>query len=61
VVFDSWVQVGDSVERGQIIGRITDYFGNERQRLATVPGGEVGFLVRSLAINAGDPLLAIIS
>jgi predicted deacylase len=55
------VHVGDSVERGQIIGRITDYFGNERQRLAAVAGGEVGFLVTSLAINAGDPLLAIIS
>ena len=60
-LFHSWVQVGDSVERGQIIGRITDYFGNERQPLAAVAGGEVGFLVTSLAINAGDPLLAIIS
>jgi uncharacterized protein len=60
-LFHPWVQVGDSVERGQTIGRITDYFGNERQRLAAVAGGEVGFLVTSLAINAGDPLLAIIS
>jgi len=60
-LFHPTVRVGETVAQGQSIGRITDYFGAERQRLAAVVGGEVGFLVTSLAINAGDPLLAIIA
>jgi len=60
-LFYPTVRVGETVEEGQPLGRITDYFGAERQRLAAVVGGEVGFLVTSLAINAGDPLLAIIA
>lgn len=60
-LFHPTVRVGETVEQGQPIGRITDYFGTERQRLTAVVGGEVGFLVTALAINAGDPLLAIIA
>jgi hypothetical protein len=47
------------VRSGQPIGRITDYFGEELQRIEAVADGEIVFLVTSLAMNAGDPLLAI--
>lgn len=55
------VRVGDQVEQGQYVGRITDYFGNEQQRLEAVESGEVAFLVTSLAMNRGDPILAVIA
>jgi predicted deacylase len=58
-LFHPNVQIGETVREGQPIGRITDYFGNELQSLAAVAGGEIVFLVTSLAMNAGDPLLAI--
>jgi len=60
-LFHPTVRVGDTVAQGQVIGRVTDYFGAERQQVAAIVGGEVGFLVTSLAINTGDPLLAIIA
>ena len=50
---------GDVVERGQPIGEITDYFGTLVQSLEAVADGEIVFLVTSLAMNVGDPLLAI--
>jgi predicted deacylase len=53
------VGIGDTVTEGQPIGRVVDYFGNELQRFNAVAGGEIVFLVTSLAMNAGDPLLAI--
>ena len=58
-LFHPTVGIGETVNEGQPIGRITDYFGNELQSLAAVAGGEIVFLVTSLAMNAGDPLLAI--
>jgi predicted deacylase len=58
-LFHPSVQVGDMVRSGQPIGRITDYFGEELQRIEAVADGEIVFLVTSLAMNAGDPLLAI--
>jgi uncharacterized protein len=58
-LFHPTVQIGETVREGQPIGRITDYFGNELQSLTAVAGGEIVFLVTSLAINDDDPLLAI--
>lgn len=58
-LFHPTVEVGDIVQVGQPIGCITDYFGTERQRLGASAYGEIVFLVTSLAMNAGDPLLAI--
>jgi predicted deacylase len=60
-LFYPLMEVGDRVQRGQLIGRVTDYFGKELQRVEAAVDGEVAFLVTSLAMNAGDPLLAIIA
>jgi len=58
-LFHPTVKVGDIVQVGQPIGCMTDYFGIERQRLEASTYGEIVFLVTSLAMNVGDPLLAI--
>jgi len=53
------VGVGERVAAGQGVGEIQDAFGAVvRQVVAPLPG-VVLFLVTSLAMNAGDPLLAI--
>jgi predicted deacylase len=53
------VRIGDMVTEGQPIGRVVDYFGTELESFNAVASGEIVFLVTSLAMNAGDPLLAI--
>lgn len=60
-LFHPTVRVGERVEEGQPIGAIVDYFGRPLQPLHAVTGGEIGFLVTSLAMNIGDPLLAILA
>ena len=53
------VGVGDWVRAGQVVGEVQDPFGSTLQ-VATAPiDGVVLFLVSSLAMNAGDPLLAV--
>lgn len=58
-LFHPTVDVGDQVAQGQLVGSIVDYFGETLQELQAVTDGEVGFLVTSLAMNEGDPILAI--
>jgi predicted deacylase len=58
-LFHPTVAVGDQVQQGQDVGTIVDYFGNPLQPLRAVATGEVVFLVTSLAMNDGDPILAI--
>ncbi len=58
-LFHPTVKVGDIVQVGQPMGCITDYFGTEQQRIEASTYGEIVFLVTSLAMNVGDPLLAI--
>ncbi len=53
------VAVGDTVREGQELGRVLDYEGNVLQRAVSPADGVVLFLVTSLAINKGDPLLAV--
>ncbi|MEZ4868676.1 MAG: succinylglutamate desuccinylase/aspartoacylase family protein [Caldilineaceae bacterium] len=53
------VQVGDAVREGQEVGHIDDIFGNRLQTAHAPQAGTVLFVVTSLAINTGDPLLAI--
>ena len=51
--------VGEAVVKGQDLGRVRDWEGRELQRASAPHGGQVLFIVSSLAINRGDPLLAV--
>lgn len=53
------VKVGDTVTEGQSVGRVAGFDGATRQPITAPVSGTVLFLVSSLAINKGDPLLAI--
>jgi predicted deacylase len=53
------VEVGQAVREGQPLGSITDLAGNLLQAVEAPADGRVLFLVTSLAINKGDPLLAV--
>ncbi len=55
----SQIRVGAAVEKGQTLGSVTDFRGNVLQEVAAPVTGAVLFLVSSLAMNQGDPLLAI--
>ena len=58
-LFHPRTTVGDRVEVGQTLGVVADYFGETLQTVEAATTGEVVFLVTSLAMNPGDPLLAI--
>jgi predicted deacylase len=53
------VEVGQAVRQGQRTGSITDLAGSVLQIAEAPADGRVLFLVTSLAINEGDPLLAV--
>ena len=53
------VAVGDRVRAGEVVGEVQDAFGNVLERPSAPMSGVVVFLVSSLAMNAGDPLLAV--
>jgi predicted deacylase len=53
------VAVGDMVREGQELGVVTDFLGTVLQSANAPADGRVLFLVSSLAINKGDPLLAV--
>jgi hypothetical protein len=53
------VAVGERVEHGTVVGEVQDAFGVVLERPAAPMDGVVIFLVSSLAMNAGDPLLAL--
>lgn len=53
------VQIGEHVRAGQDLGRVADVFGATLQSASAPMDGIVLFMVTSLAMNAGDPLLAI--
>ncbi len=53
------VAVGETVSPGQQLGEVRDAFGAVLQAVPAPIGGVVLFLVTSLAMNSGDPLLAI--
>lgn len=57
--FHPAVEVGASVRKGQFVGQVEDFFGAPVQKVEAPIDGVVLFLVTSLAMNAGDPLLAI--
>jgi predicted deacylase len=53
------VGLGAQVQEGQPVGVVRDYFGNTLREYHAPTTGVVLFLVTSLAMNAGDPLLAV--
>ena len=53
------VEVGARIAAGTVVGEVRDAFGTVLERPVATMGGVVIFLVSSLAMNAGDPLLAI--
>jgi len=53
------VEVGDLVLAGQPVGEVRDAFGAVCRAIEAPIGGVILFLVTSLAMNEGDPLLAI--
>jgi predicted deacylase len=57
--FHPTVSVGAEVSAGQVVGEVRDIFGAVRRTVEAPIDGVVLFLVTSLAMNEGDPLLAI--
>ena len=53
------VVVGDAVHAGDRVGEVQDAFGTALEVVTASVDGVVLFLVTSLAMNAGDPLLAL--
>ena len=53
------VKVGDQVLAGQPMGHVSDYLGHQVQTLQASADGAILFLVTTLAMNKGDPLLAV--
>ena len=53
------VGVGDRVAKGAVVGEVRDPFGTVLEAPIAAIDGVVIFLVTSLAMNAGDPLLAL--
>lgn len=53
------VKVGDDVKAGQPMGHVSDYLGRQVQALLAPADGAILFLVTTLAMNQGDPLLAV--
>jgi predicted deacylase len=54
------VKPGDKVTAGQKIGEIRDYFGEKLGDYAAPQAGTIVYVITSLAINAGDPLAALV-
>jgi len=53
------VALGDTVLEGQPVGQVRDYFGETLREYVAPASGIVLFMVTSLAMNEGDPLLAV--
>ena len=53
------VAVGDTVRAGDRVGEVQDAFGAPLEVVTASAGGVVLFLVTSLAMDVGDPLLAL--
>jgi uncharacterized protein len=48
------VKLYDKVKKGDLMGTVTDYFGNERHRIEAPVDGEVIVVVTGLATNEGE-------
>jgi len=52
-------QLEDTVAKGEKIGEIRDFFGNQKEEYFADEAGRILYLVTSLAITEGDPLYAV--
>ena len=53
------VRVGEEVQEGQIVAELRDVFGDTLEVLHAPATGRVLFLVTTLAVRKGDPLLSV--
>lgn len=53
------VKIDEKVEKGQKVGEIRDYFGSVLGEYFAPCAGTMLYVISSLAINVGDPLVAI--
>jgi predicted deacylase len=53
------VKLGDTVDEGQMIGVVKDYFGNVMAEYRSPAHGIVILLFASMAVNEGDPLAGV--
>jgi len=58
-VFRPWVDVGETVRSGQVVGTIHDMFGRQVETLLAPVSGVVLFVTTSPAVEKGFPLLGI--
>lgn len=58
-LFYPTVSVGDEVQAGQRLGHVADFLGGVAEEVIAPASGTILFLVTTLAMNDGDPLLAI--
>lgn len=58
-IFNTTIQLGDKVKKRQVVGRITDPFGNERFNLKAPVSGQVIGLNNSPVVHKGDAILHI--
>jgi uncharacterized protein len=54
-------RVGENVSAGQHLGRVVNFLGETVQEAIAPEAGRVMFLVTTLAMNEGDPLLAVMN
>ncbi len=58
--FYSFAEVGQFVNKGQVIGKITDYFGDETTEIIAPVSGEIDFIKLTMATNKDNGLFAIV-
>ncbi len=52
-------RVGQPIEKDQVLGEVTDYFGHERDLIRAPVSGVVGFIKKTMATNEGNGLFSI--
>ena len=53
------VKLGDTVSTGQVLGEVRDLFGNVLETVVASADAMVIYMVVSLAVSAGDPLISL--
>lgn len=58
-IFHPHIQAGDLIDKGQLVGSITDPFGEFRERIKSPVTGHVVGLNNNPVVNAGDALMHV--